>query len=69
MKELVQIVDEWIELYEKDGVALPDPSAGKEYSGKFVIRMESDLHKALALKAMVAEESLNSYVVEKLRAG
>ena len=36
-KELCDIVDEWIEIYNKDGRPLPPPTA-KKYSGKFVLR-------------------------------
>jgi predicted HicB family RNase H-like nuclease len=66
-QELCQIVKEWIAIYEKDGRPLPEPSAGREYSGKFILRMEPDLHKALALRASAAGDSLNNYVVKKLQ--
>jgi hypothetical protein len=65
--ELVQIVNEWIALFERDGRALPEPGAGKEYSGKFVLRMKPELHKALALRAGASGESLNNYVIKKLQ--
>ena len=65
--ELCKIVDEWIAIYEKDGRPLPEPSAGKEYSGKFVLRTGPELHRVLALRAETEGESLNSYVVKKLQ--
>jgi predicted RNase H-like HicB family nuclease len=43
--ELCKIVEEWIALYHREGKALPEPSAGKEYSGKFVLRTGEDLHR------------------------
>lgn len=64
--ELCQIVEEWIELLHKDGAALPEPTADKKYSGKFVLRTEPALHRRLALKALAAGESLNSYCVKAL---
>ena len=66
-KELCQAVEEWIEIYQKDREPLPASTAGKEYSGKFVVRVGRDLHKALAIDALRHGESLNSYCVNKLR--
>ena len=42
--ELCETVEEWIELLEKDGVPLPESLGGKEFSGKFVVRVEPALH-------------------------
>ena len=66
-RELCQAVDEWIRIYMEDGDPLPPPTAGKEYSGKFVIRVGKDLHKILVVKALRNGESLNSYCVNVLR--
>jgi len=66
-RELCQTVEEWIEIYQKDGEPLPAATAGKEYSGKFVVRVGKDLHKALAVEALRRGESLNSYCVRLLR--
>jgi len=70
-KEICQVVDEWIQIYEEDGDPLPEPTAGREYSGKFVLRVGEDLHKEIALKALREGVSLNSYCVKKIggRAG
>ena len=66
-KELCQAVEEWIEIYQEDQDPLPDSTAGKDYSGKFVVRVGRDLHKALAIDALRHGESLNTYCVNKLR--
>jgi len=66
-KELSQAVDEWIEIYEKDGDPLPEATAGREYSGKFVVRVGQELHKILAIGAMRHGESLNEHCVHLLR--
>jgi predicted HicB family RNase H-like nuclease len=66
-KELCQIVSEWIAIYEKDGKPLPAPTANREYSGKFMLRLDPQLHKYLALRAMQAGESLNGFVMKKLQ--
>lgn len=64
--ELCQIVEEWIELLEKDGSTLPEPLAAKKFSGKFVLRVEPALHRRLAAKALAAGESLNTYCTKTL---
>ena len=66
-RELCQIVAEWISIYAQDGRPLPEPSAGKEYTGKLILRMKPELHKALALRASAAGDSLNNYLVKKLQ--
>ena len=66
-KELCQAVEEWIAIYEKDEEPLPPATAGKDYSGKFVVRVGKDLHKSLAIDALRRGESLNSYCVNLLK--
>ena len=66
-KELCEAVEEWIQIQKEDGDPLPDPTAGKEYSGKFVVRVGKDLHRELALRALREGQSLNSYCVNVLR--
>ncbi len=65
-EELCGIVDEWIEIYKKDGRPLPPPTA-KAYSGKFVLRTGPELHRPLAVSAMMEGESLNTFVVRTLK--
>ena len=43
--ELCQIVEEWIEILEKNGHPLPEALGKKEFSGKFVLRVEPALHR------------------------
>jgi predicted HicB family RNase H-like nuclease len=66
-RELCQVVEEVIRIYEEDGDPLPAPTAGKEYSGKFVVRVGRELHKELAIEAVRSGKSLNSYCVDALR--
>ena len=66
-KELCAAVDEWVEIYQRDGKPLPEATAGKDYSGKFVIRVGKDLHKILVVNALRKGESLNSYCTTLLR--
>jgi len=66
-KELCQAVEERIKIYEEDGEPLPPATAGKEYSGKFVVRVGKELHKELSIQAMYEGQSLNSYCAKVLR--
>lgn len=59
--ELCKILDEWADIYREDGVPLPDSFGNKSFSGKFVVRVGHDLHKALAIKAAQSGESLNHF--------
>jgi len=65
-QELCRIVDEWLEIYKKDRRPLP-PATTKKYSGKFILRTGSELHQALAIKALKEGESLNKYVIRTLK--
>ena len=58
-QELCRIVDEWIDIYAEDGRPLPPPTAGKKYSGKFQLRLGSELHQALSIRAMQKGISFN----------
>jgi len=66
-KQISQAVEEWIDIYEQNGDPLPEATAGKEYSGKFVVRVGKHLHKSLAIGAMRHGESLNEHCVHLLR--
>ncbi|MDD3545542.1 MAG: toxin-antitoxin system HicB family antitoxin [Kiritimatiellae bacterium] len=67
-KELCRAVDEWITIYRQDREPLPEATAGRKFSGKFVVRVGQDLHKVLAIGAMRNGESLNEHCVCLLRA-
>ena len=51
-RELCEVVDEWIEIFKEDGEDLPEATAGRDYSGKFVLRVGKELHKELAISAL-----------------
>ncbi len=65
-RELCRIVDEWIEIYRKEGRPLP-PATNKNYSGRFVLRTGPDLHRALTVRALLEGESLNTYLIKSLK--
>ena len=64
--ELCQAVEEMVGLIHADGHAMPDPLGKKDFSGKFVLRVEPAMHRRLAAKALAAGESLNSYCTSAL---
>ncbi len=68
-KALCDAVEDWIRIQGEDGEPLPDATAGKYYSGKFVVRVGKELHKTLSIEALQEGESLNAYCVRKLRNG
>ena len=66
-RDLCRAVDEWIAILKKDGLPLPPATAGQKYSGKFLLRVGEDLHKALAIRALKDGDSLNTYCARALR--
>jgi predicted HicB family RNase H-like nuclease len=64
--ELCEAVEEMIALTAKEGHPLPEPLSNKQFSGKFVLRVEPALHRRLAAKAVGAGESLNTFCVKTL---
>jgi predicted HicB family RNase H-like nuclease len=67
-KELCQVIEEAIVLYQEDKKTLPDQTVKTTYSGNIRLRMPPELHKKLAIKALKAKESLNSIILNKLNA-
>ncbi len=66
-RELCEAVEEWIRIHEDDGSALPPATAGKNYSGKFVLRIGKDLHEKLSLRALTEGDSLNNFCKKQLK--
>jgi predicted HicB family RNase H-like nuclease len=66
-KQLCEIVEENVALYKEDGKPLPPDTAGREYSGKFLLRPGKELHKILFIRALQANESLSSYCLKTLK--
>ena len=66
LAQLRVVVEEWVEIFLRDGKPLPVPSAGKTYSGKFLVRVSPEIHQKAALKAQARGESLNQFVAEAI---
>lgn len=65
---LSAMVEEAIEDRLKEGGKLPAPVVPQKYSGKFLLRMGSQLHKALSIRAFREGKSINQVCVEALSA-
>lgn len=65
-EELCQVVEEAIELLKKEGQPLPKATANKKFSGKILLRISPELHKALAIKALKSGASLNKIIQHEL---
>ena len=68
-RELCRAVEEWIAIHTAEGIPLPEPTAGRDYSGKFVVRVGKDLHRQLAMLALRDQVSLTAYCSRVLREG
>lgn len=66
MAQLSTIVEEWVEIMMGEGHPLPSVTAGKKFSGQFVVRISPELHKKASLKALARGESLNQFVATAL---
>ncbi|MDQ7014800.1 MAG: toxin-antitoxin system HicB family antitoxin [Gammaproteobacteria bacterium] len=66
-RELCEIVSEWVEIHQEEGLPLPSSLVTRTFSGKFVLRVGQDLHKALAIRAAQSDRSLNNLCTDLLR--
>jgi predicted HicB family RNase H-like nuclease len=64
--ELRRLVEEHVVELLANKERLPPATAGRTYSGKFVVRIGADLHRKAAVKAMTRGESLNQFVAEAI---
>jgi predicted RNase H-like HicB family nuclease len=63
---IMQVVAEVVVDMEQSGEKAPEPFAERNYSGRFMVRVPPDTHRALAIKAAEMGTSLNRIVSEKL---
>ena len=61
-----QLVADVVKDLAENGEKIPVALASKHYSGKFQIRVTSDTHRALAIKAAERNVSLNRLISESL---
>ena len=68
-KGIRKIVADAIKDLKKNKETVPEPLSTKRFSGKFMVRIPPELHRALAIEAQEADVSLNRYVSAKLASG
>ncbi len=66
LKGLRDLVKDVVEDMAKNNEKTPEPFSTKKYSGKFQVRIPSDLHRKLAILAADEKISLNRLVSLKL---
>jgi len=64
-----QVVADVIADMQASGEMIPEALAGKNYSGRFMVRVPPELHRQLALEAAESGISLNRLASDKLRRG
>jgi predicted HicB family RNase H-like nuclease len=61
-----KLVDEAVRDIKSSGEVPPPPISGKNFSGKFMVRLPPEVHRDLALKAAEQKISLNRLISSKL---
>ncbi len=66
LKGIRRVVAETVKEMECHGEQAPTPIAGRHYSGKFIVRVPPEVHRALAIQAAESGVSLNRIASAKL---
>jgi predicted HicB family RNase H-like nuclease len=66
LKGIRNIVAEIIKDMKKNGEEIPQPLSGKNYSGKFMVRVPPEVHRNLAIQAAESGVSINRLVSSRL---
>ena len=66
MKGIRKLVADIVKDMQGSGETVPDPIAGKQYSGKFMVRIPPEVHRKLAIQAAESGVSLNRLASSKL---
>ena len=66
LKGIRKIVVDAVKLLKKEGAPVPEPLAQKEYSGKLLLRIPSEIHRKLEIEARETGISLNRYINAKI---
>jgi predicted HicB family RNase H-like nuclease len=66
LRGIRKIVAEVVTDLQANGEHIPEPLAGKKYSGRFMVRVPPDLHRQLAYQAAESGISLNRLASDKL---
>lgn len=66
LKGIRKVVADIVYDMQNAGETIPEPIAGKHYSGKFMVRIPPEVHRKLAIQAAEAGVSLNRLASSKL---
>jgi predicted HicB family RNase H-like nuclease len=66
LKGIRRVVAETVNEMESQGEEVPSPIATRQYSGKFMVRVPPEVHRALAVQAAESGVSLNRIASAKL---
>jgi len=66
LKGILKVVAEIIKDMKKNGEEIPQPLSGKNYSGKFMVRVPPEVHRNLAIQAAESGVSINRLVSSRL---
>ena len=66
MKGIRKVVAEVVEDMQRNNETIPSAIAGKNYSGKFMVRIPPEVHRKLAIQAAESGVSLNRLASSKL---
>ena len=66
LKGIREVVSDIVHDMDKNKEEIPTPIANKYYSGKFLVRVPPEIHRALAIQAAEAGVSLNRMASAKL---
>ena len=66
LKGVRMVVADVVEDMHHTGETIPDPIAGKNFSGKFIVRVPPEIHRKLAIQAAESGISLNRLASSKL---
>ncbi len=66
---ILRLVAECVEDMLAADEILPEPTADRTYSGKFMVRVPPEMHRALAIRAVEEGVSLNRLVSARLANG
>ena len=59
-------ISDWIEEANRSGQAIPPPLGGKEFGGKLLLRLPTDMHARLAKRAVLETTSINQLALTAL---
>lgn len=66
-KHVSDAIATWIEGAKEAEIEIPEPIASRKFSGRFVTRVDPEIHRQLVIRAKEKGKPLNSVVTEVLR--